>query len=100
MKLVFIDGTFPRPAIGSALFEQWRRADLMVTSWLWNSISKEIVEGFMYVSSSRKLWLEIEARYGRSIGPTIYHLQREISSIPQGDMALTSYLTRLKKIME
>ncbi|KAL2244201.1 UNVERIFIED_CONTAM: Retrovirus-related Pol polyprotein from transposon RE1 [Sesamum indicum] len=98
MKLAFIDGTFPRPASGSALFEQWRRADLMVTSWIWNSISKEIVEGFMYVSSSRELWLEIEARYGRSTGPTIYHLQREISSISQGDMTLTNYLTKLKKL--
>ncbi|KAL2242369.1 UNVERIFIED_CONTAM: Retrovirus-related Pol polyprotein from transposon RE1 [Sesamum indicum] len=98
MKLAFIDGTFPRPAIGSALFEQWRRADLMVTSWLWNSISKEIVEGFMYVSSSRELWLEIEARYGCSTGPTIYQLQREISSISQGNMTLTSYLTKLKKL--
>ncbi|XP_020547595.1 uncharacterized protein LOC105155865 [Sesamum indicum] len=97
-KLAFIDGTFPRPASGSALFEQLRRVDLMVTSWSWNSISKEIVEGFTYVNSSRELWLEIEARYGRSTGPTIYHLQREISSISQGDMTLTNYMTKLKKL--
>ncbi|KAL2250136.1 UNVERIFIED_CONTAM: hypothetical protein Sindi_2487300, partial [Sesamum indicum] len=47
MKLAFIDGTFPRPPAGSSLFEQWRRADLMVTSYLWNTISKDIVEAFM-----------------------------------------------------
>ncbi|KAL2235750.1 uncharacterized protein LOC110011319 [Sesamum indicum] len=98
MKLAFIDGTFPQPPPGSALFEQWRRADLMVTSWLWNSIAKDIVEGFMYVSSSRELWLEIQARYGRSSGPMIYQLQREISLISQGDMTLTSYLTKVKKL--
>ncbi|KAL2225522.1 UNVERIFIED_CONTAM: hypothetical protein Sindi_2944300 [Sesamum indicum] len=49
MKLAFIDGTFPRPPAGSSLFEQWRRVDLMVTSCLWNTISKDIVEAFMYV---------------------------------------------------
>ncbi|KAL2246506.1 UNVERIFIED_CONTAM: Retrovirus-related Pol polyprotein from transposon RE2 [Sesamum indicum] len=98
MKLAFIDGTFPRPPVGSALFEQWRRADLMVTSWLWNSISRDIVEGFMYVSSSRELWLEIHARYRRSSNPMIYQIQREISSILQGDMTLTSYLTKVKKL--
>ncbi|XP_011085911.1 uncharacterized protein LOC105167794 [Sesamum indicum] len=54
MKLAFIDGSFPRPPVGSALFEQWRRADLMVTSWLWNSISKEIVEAFMYLLNDKK----------------------------------------------
>ncbi|KAL0416520.1 UNVERIFIED_CONTAM: hypothetical protein Slati_3483900 [Sesamum latifolium] len=44
MKLGFIDGSFPRPALGSNNFEQWRRVDLMVTSWIWNSKSKDIVE--------------------------------------------------------
>ncbi|KAL2248386.1 uncharacterized protein LOC105162765 [Sesamum indicum] len=98
MKLAFIDGSFPQPPTGSALFEQWRRADLMVTSWLWNSISKQIVEAFMYLSSSLELWLEIEMRYGQSSGPMIYQIQREISSISQGDMTLTSYLTKIKKL--
>ncbi|KAL2237173.1 UNVERIFIED_CONTAM: hypothetical protein Sindi_0909000 [Sesamum indicum] len=60
MKLGFIDGTFSRPTIDSATFEQWRRVDLMVMSWIWNSISKDMVESFMYVSSSRELWLEIQ----------------------------------------
>ena len=59
MKLGFIDRTFYRPTIDSATFEQWRRVDLMVMSWIWNSISKDIVESFMYVSSSRELCLEI-----------------------------------------
>ncbi|KAL0320335.1 UNVERIFIED_CONTAM: hypothetical protein Sradi_5295000 [Sesamum radiatum] len=54
MKIGFIDGTFPRPVIGSHNFEQWRRVDLMVTSWIWNSISKDLVEAFMYVASSRE----------------------------------------------
>ncbi|KAL2252660.1 UNVERIFIED_CONTAM: hypothetical protein Sindi_0060700 [Sesamum indicum] len=47
IKLAFIDGSFPRPPPRSALFEQWKRADLMVTSWLWNLISRDIVEAFM-----------------------------------------------------
>ncbi|KAL0435054.1 UNVERIFIED_CONTAM: hypothetical protein Sradi_0213300 [Sesamum radiatum] len=90
MKLGFIDGSFPRPTLGSVTFEQWRRADLMVTAWLWNSISKEIVEAFMYASSSRELWLELQARYGRSNGRMVYQIQREISSIAQGASTLTA----------
>ncbi|KAL0402417.1 UNVERIFIED_CONTAM: hypothetical protein Slati_4271600 [Sesamum latifolium] len=59
MKLGFIDGSISRPAFGSATFEQWRRVDLMVTSGIWNSMSKDIVEAFMYCASSRELWLAI-----------------------------------------
>ncbi|KAL0413258.1 UNVERIFIED_CONTAM: hypothetical protein Sradi_1527500 [Sesamum radiatum] len=71
MKLGFIDGSFPRPALGSANFELWRRVDLMVTSWIWNSMSKDIVESFMFCATSRELWLAIQARYGRSNDPMI-----------------------------
>ncbi|KAL2251562.1 UNVERIFIED_CONTAM: hypothetical protein Sindi_2278500 [Sesamum indicum] len=74
MKLGFIDGSFPKPAAGSVIFEQWRRVDLMVISWSWNSMSKDIVESFMYCNTSRELWLAIQARYGRSNGPLIYQL--------------------------
>ncbi|KAL0439798.1 UNVERIFIED_CONTAM: hypothetical protein Slati_2462800 [Sesamum latifolium] len=66
LKLGFIDGSFPMPAAGSKNFEQWRRVDLMVTSWIWNSISKDVVEAFMYASSSHELWLELQRRYERS----------------------------------
>ncbi|KAL2239042.1 UNVERIFIED_CONTAM: Retrovirus-related Pol polyprotein from transposon RE2 [Sesamum indicum] len=97
MKLGFIDGTLPRPDTGSTTFEQWRRVDLLVTSWIWNSISRDIVESFMFVNSSRELWLEIQSRYGRSNGPMIYRIQREISTIAQHDLSLTAYVTKLKK---
>ncbi|KAL0411951.1 UNVERIFIED_CONTAM: hypothetical protein Slati_3784800, partial [Sesamum latifolium] len=94
MKLGFINGSFPAPTTGSKTFEHWRRADLMVTSWIWNSISKDIVEAFMYVSSSRELWLELQRRYGRSNGPMLYQLQRELSTVSQGDLSITAYLTK------
>ncbi|KAL0451427.1 UNVERIFIED_CONTAM: Retrovirus-related Pol polyprotein from transposon RE2 [Sesamum latifolium] len=71
MKLGFIDGSFPRPTIGSPNFELWRRVDLMIISWLWNSMSKDIVESFMYCATSRELWLAIQARYGRRNGPMV-----------------------------
>ncbi|KAL0285671.1 UNVERIFIED_CONTAM: Retrovirus-related Pol polyprotein from transposon RE1 [Sesamum angustifolium] len=97
MKLGFIDGSFPQPATGSKTFEQWRRVDLMVISWIWNSISKDIVEAFMYGSSSRELWLELQRRYGVSNCPMLYQIQRELSTVSQGDLSVTAYLTKENK---
>ncbi|KAL0430299.1 UNVERIFIED_CONTAM: hypothetical protein Sradi_0655900 [Sesamum radiatum] len=98
LKLGFIDGSFPRPAFGSENFQQWRRVDLMVTSWIWNSMSKDIVEAFMFCASSRELWVAIQMRYGRSNGPKVYQLQREISTMSQQDLDLTAYLTKVTKL--
>ncbi|KAK4401408.1 Retrovirus-related Pol polyprotein from transposon RE2 [Sesamum angolense] len=83
MKLGFIDGTSIKPNANHPHFEQWIRVDSMVTTWILNSISKDIVEAFMYTKSSRNLWLDLEQRYGECNGPQLYQLQREICSMTQ-----------------
>ncbi|KAL0305128.1 UNVERIFIED_CONTAM: Retrovirus-related Pol polyprotein from transposon RE1 [Sesamum angustifolium] len=86
-KLSFIDGRSVRPTDNSEELDEWIRIDCMIITWILNSVSKEIVDAFIYATSARALWLELEARYGGSNGPMIYNLEREISSISQGDMS-------------
>ncbi|KAG8649082.1 hypothetical protein MANES_08G066250v8 [Manihot esculenta] len=50
-KLDFVNGT---------------RYDYMVTSWILNSISKDLIDDFIYTMSSRDLWCEITERFGKS----------------------------------
>ncbi|KAL2236198.1 UNVERIFIED_CONTAM: hypothetical protein Sindi_1352000 [Sesamum indicum] len=42
MKLGFIDGTSEKPLPTDPFFEQWIRVDSMVTTWILNSMSKDI----------------------------------------------------------
>ncbi|KAL0417020.1 UNVERIFIED_CONTAM: hypothetical protein Slati_3533900 [Sesamum latifolium] len=100
MKLGFIDGTLLKPDVTDATFEKWIRVDSMVTTWILNSISKEIVEGFMYTKSSRSLWLDLEERYGRCNGPQLYQLQREITVLSQGNMTVEAYYTKLRRLWD
>ncbi|KAK4382735.1 Retrovirus-related Pol polyprotein from transposon RE2 [Sesamum angolense] len=100
MKLGFIDGTSIKPNANHPHFEQWIRVDSMVTTWILNSISKDIVEAFMYTKSSRNLWLDLEQRYGECNGPQLYQLQREICSMTQGTTPLSSYFTNIKKLWD
>ncbi|KAL0398048.1 UNVERIFIED_CONTAM: hypothetical protein Scaly_0253200 [Sesamum calycinum] len=86
MKLSFIDGSYPKPAEGTGDFKQWLRTDSMVFSWIMNCISKDISKAFYYAKSARRLWLDLESRFGQSNGPMIYNLQRQIASISQGNM--------------
>ncbi|KAL2232434.1 UNVERIFIED_CONTAM: Retrovirus-related Pol polyprotein from transposon RE1 [Sesamum indicum] len=41
---------------------KWRTTDYMVLTWILNTISKDIVNAYLYTSSARALWLELEAR--------------------------------------
>ncbi|KAJ0089079.1 hypothetical protein Patl1_33171 [Pistacia atlantica] len=90
VKLGFINGQCKMPDESSPTFDQWRRVDCMVTSWILNSISREIVEAFLYTTSAKDLWKELEERFGECNGPLLYQIQRDISS----------YYTKLKKLWD
>ncbi|KAL2243082.1 UNVERIFIED_CONTAM: Retrovirus-related Pol polyprotein from transposon RE1 [Sesamum indicum] len=97
-KLSFIDGSGIRPAIGTPQYKQWRITDCMVRTWILNTISKDLVNAYLYANSSRDLWMELEARYGECDGTLLYKLQREISSISQGNMSVTGQILVLEPL--
>lgn len=68
----------------------------MITSWILNSISKELVEAFTFTPSVSDLWLELAKRYDKSNSLLIYQLQRKINSISQEYISVLVYFTKLK----
>eukprot|EP00257_Ricinus_communis_P016867 XP_015575166.1 uncharacterized protein LOC107261307 [Ricinus communis] len=76
MKLGFVNGKIPIPDEESLEFETWTRVNCM------------------------ELWDEIAERYGESNGPLLYQLQREISSVSQGNESVSTYYTRLKRLWD
>lgn len=79
-KLVFVNGSLTQPLTGPEV-ARWKRADQMLYSWIVNSMSKEIGDTFIYCSSARQLWIELQEQFGESNGPQIYQVQREIASV-------------------
>ncbi|KAL0308990.1 UNVERIFIED_CONTAM: hypothetical protein Sradi_5841300 [Sesamum radiatum] len=65
LKLGFITGECKKPAVDSEHYKQWVRIDCTVTSWLLNSITKNITDAFLYAKSARELWVELEERFDR-----------------------------------
>ncbi|XP_012065914.1 uncharacterized protein LOC105629006 [Jatropha curcas] len=72
----------------------------MVTSWILNVISKDLVEAFLYTTTAHELWSEIKERLGESDGPLIYQIQRKIASISQENDSVSVYYTKLKKLWD
>lgn len=93
-KLGFIDGRCKQPEEKEPNYEQWLKVDCMVRSWILNSISKDIVETFLYVNTAKELWDELKERFGEINGPLLYQIQREISTVTQGGMAVAQYYTK------
>ncbi|XP_011100181.1 uncharacterized protein LOC105178417 [Sesamum indicum] len=100
MKMSFISEDGKKSEENSKEMEQWDRMDSMVTSWILNSISKDIVESFMYTNTSRELWIELENRFGQSNGPTEYRLKKELGALTQGSSSVSVYFSKIKKLWD
>ncbi|KAL0419089.1 UNVERIFIED_CONTAM: hypothetical protein Sradi_1322400 [Sesamum radiatum] len=78
----------------------------MVTSLLYGSFlviklqSKDIAEAFLYTTSAQDLWEELATRFGESNGPMLYDIQKQIASLVQVDMSISTYFTKLKKLWD
>ncbi|KAL2243648.1 UNVERIFIED_CONTAM: Retrovirus-related Pol polyprotein from transposon RE1 [Sesamum indicum] len=93
-KVGFVDGTCQKPTDDVNAIEQWQKSDSMVISWIINSMSKDIAEAFLYATSARDLWVELESRFGESNEPLLYQIQREIASIQQGNVSVAIHYPR------
>ncbi|XP_019261518.1 PREDICTED: uncharacterized protein LOC109239405 [Nicotiana attenuata] len=79
---------------------KWERCDDMVTSWIPNSLSKDLADSLQYVNNAKEMWQELENRYDQTNGAKLYQLQKEINDLSQGTLDITGYYTKMKKLWE
>ncbi|PWA64832.1 hypothetical protein CTI12_AA340690 [Artemisia annua] len=100
LKLGFIDGSSPKPPLSDVNHQTWVRCDYMVTCWILNSMIAELTDSFLYAQLAFDLWKELEERYGQSNGPLIYHIERELSKVSQGNLSVAAYFNKLKRFWD
>lgn len=72
----------------------------MVSSWLLNSVSKELAESVLYIDTTAGIWKDLIDRFSQGNGPRIFQVQKPISSLSQGHHTVTTYFTKLKSLWE
>ncbi|WOH00712.1 hypothetical protein DCAR_0520086 [Daucus carota subsp. sativus] len=99
MKIGFINGTLVKPASNSPNYAMWSRCNDMVLSWLLNSISVEIRNSVNYFSTAKEIWDDLATRFSQSNMPRVFQLRKEIASVNQGNLSITTYFTRIKTLI-
>ncbi|XLR54908.1 hypothetical protein S83_005580 [Arachis hypogaea] len=79
----FIDGSLPKPdpTLDPVLAETWQCTNDIVTTWLLNSISKDIATSVIYAGSAALLWQDLEARFSQSNAPRIFELKKSLMTL-------------------
>ncbi|XP_009769799.1 uncharacterized protein [Nicotiana sylvestris] len=99
-KLGFINWDSKRPDAMSPHFCQWERCEDMVTSWILNSLAKDIANSVEYVNDYVELWKELEDRCDQTNRVKLYQIQKEINDLSQGMLDIIGYYTKMKKLWE
>lgn len=62
-------------------------------------MSPNISNDFAYVTNSVELWHELNERFGKSKGPLIYQMKKEIDGLRQENLTIIAYYGKIKKVL-
>ncbi|XP_074367095.1 uncharacterized protein LOC141707685 isoform X2 [Apium graveolens] len=99
MKLGIIDGTLPKPLPTSTMYPLWFRCNDMVLSWLLNSMTIEIRNSVAYFSTAKRIWEDLAVRFSQTNMPRVFQLRKELGSMNQNNMAITTYFTKFRTVL-
>jgi hypothetical protein len=99
-KVCFVDGSLPKPSVFESYFNAWVRCNDLVVSWILNSVSKEIYNTVIYITSAKDMWQDLKDRYTQKNGPRVFQLQKAISVVSQDNSSVSTYFTRIKTLWE
>lgn len=65
-KLGFITRKLPKPSEYSPDFEAWIENDSMLKAWIRNSLSSDLQEVFVYITSTKDIWDNIKENFDQN----------------------------------
>lgn len=68
----------------------------MVTSWLFNAISKEIADSLLHLESVHAVWADLHEHFCQSNAPRIFQIKQQLHGLSQGSLDVNTYYTWLK----
>ena len=99
-KLGFIDGTIRKPPPTSRDSRSWSRSNDMVATWLMNSISNNIGQSLLFMSTAESIWNNLMSSFKQDDAPRFFEIEQRLSSLTQGSLDVGAYYAKLITLWE
>jgi hypothetical protein len=99
-KFDFVDGSIPVPTDFDPNFKAWNRCNMLVHSWIMNSVEDSIAQSIVFLENAIDVWNELKERFSQGDFIRISKLQCEIFSLKQDSRSVTQFFTALKVLWE
>ncbi|GAU41486.1 hypothetical protein TSUD_239620 [Trifolium subterraneum] len=95
------DGSIPVPADQfDPSFRAWNRCNMLVHSWILNSVSESIAQSLIFMENAIDVWNDLRERFSQSDLVRISELQQEIYAMKQESRTVTEFYSDLKLLWE
>ncbi|CAJ2633614.1 unnamed protein product [Trifolium pratense] len=99
-KLDFVDGTIEVPGEFEPNFKAWNRCNMLIHSWIMNSVDESIAQSIVFLDNAIDVWNELKERFSQGDYIRISELQCEIYSMKQDSRSVSEFFTALKSLWE
>jgi len=101
MKFEFVDGTIP-PVIDDfdPSFRAWIRCNMLVHSWILNSVDSSISQSIVLMEDAMDVWNDLKERFAQDDLVRISELMQEIHALQQDSKSVTTFYSELKVLWE
>ena len=92
-------GTRSKP--GDPRFEVWDEEDSMIMVWLWNSMTPEISNTYMFLATAKDIWDTIQKTYSKARDAAqVYEVKVKTIAAKRGSKIVSEYANQLKTLWQ
>ena len=99
-KFDFVDGSIPVPTEFDPSFKAWNRCNMLIHSWIMNSVEEAIAQSIVFLENAIDVWNELKEHFSQGDYIRISELQCEIFSLKQDSRSVSEFFTALKVLWE
>lgn len=93
-------GTCSRNTVEENQREIWERVNAIVMAWVMNSATKDLLSGVVYLTEASQVWKDLQECFDKPNGTQIFLLLKQINTLSQGSMNISTYFTKLKYLWD
>lgn len=98
-KLVFVNGTLPKPVSTDPSYKAWERVNSVVIGWLIGAVDSKIGRSVQWFSTAHEIWKDLENRFGQCSFAQLFSLQEEADKTSQTpDRSIADFYTKIKSV--
>ncbi|XP_070676306.1 uncharacterized protein [Malus domestica] len=68
----------------------------MVLSWIVNTLERDLSDNVLFTNVAIEIWADLEKRFEQRNTPRIFQIKRDIATLTQDQMSVSTYYSKLK----